>query len=286
MAKRFTDSEKWKKQYFKSLSTVNKLFFLYILDDCDHAGIWHYEPEIAEIRMGEKIDTEQARKELGKHIHIFDEDEKWFIPSFIEFQYGTLNESVNAHKSVINKLNQYKLTKIYQQFINCSSTVKDKDMDKDTVKDKDKDKEEKVVFDYARVLYPGSKRGLVTEFDNFRKKHNDWKNILFQLTPRIEYQIKWREDALKANGDAFIPEWKMFSAWINQKGWEIEMGAIPAFQAVKTTVKMCVECGGINEEPPTVNPRNDICPICTANNPDDYFLMHDIKTAMEIINEI
>ena len=38
MAKRFTDNEKWKNQFFKGLSTVNKLFFLYILDDCDHAG--------------------------------------------------------------------------------------------------------------------------------------------------------------------------------------------------------------------------------------------------------
>jgi len=139
MAKRFTDNEKWKKLFFKSLSTVNKLFFLYILDECDNAGIWHVEPEIAEIRIGETIDIELAKSELGKHIHEFDDGEKWFIPFFIDFQYGTLNPSVNAHKSVIEKLRKRKLTGIYEQFINCSlrdmDKDKDMDMDKNIIKD-------------------------------------------------------------------------------------------------------------------------------------------------------
>jgi len=136
MAKRFTDNEKWKKQFFKSLSTVNKLFFLYILDECDNAGVWHVEPEIAELRIGEKINIELAKRELGKHVHEFDNCEKWFIPSFIDFQYGSLNPNVNAHKSVIDKLSKKKLNKVYEQLINCSSTDLYKYMDKD--KDKKK----------------------------------------------------------------------------------------------------------------------------------------------------
>ncbi len=155
MAKRFTDNEKWKKQFFKGLSTVNKLFFLYILDDCDHAGLWHVEPEIAEIRIGEKIDIDLAKKELGKHIVEVDNGEKWFIPSFVEFQYGNLNPSVNAHKSVINQLGKRGLMDFYEQFKNSSATVNEqlnncsrtvlykyKDQDKD--KDKDKDKETEI----------------------------------------------------------------------------------------------------------------------------------------------
>lgn len=138
MSKRFTDTEKWKKQFIKSLSTVHKLFFLYLLDECDHAGIWHVEPEIAEIRLGEKIDLEEIKKAFNKHIVEFDNGEKWFIPYFIEFQYGTLNESVNAHKSVIDRLSKYNLIK-NQQFMNSLRTVMD--MDKDKAKDKDKDKD-------------------------------------------------------------------------------------------------------------------------------------------------
>ena len=136
MAKRFTDNEKWKKQFFKGLSTVHKLFFIYILDECDNAGIWHVEPEIAEIRIGEKIDLEKAKKELGKHIVEIDGGEKWFIPSFIDFQYGKLNPNVNAHRSVIDKLHKRNLIESYEQFMNCSRRDKDKDMDKDIDKDK------------------------------------------------------------------------------------------------------------------------------------------------------
>ena len=39
MAKRFTDTDKWKKGFMKSLSTKYKLLWLYIVDDCNHAGI-------------------------------------------------------------------------------------------------------------------------------------------------------------------------------------------------------------------------------------------------------
>jgi hypothetical protein len=96
------------------------------------------EPEVAELRIGEKIDFELAKKELGKHIHEFDGGEKWFIPYFVEFQYGELKPAVNAHRSVIEKLRKKNLLIVYEQFVNCSLTVMDMDMDKD----KDKDKEE------------------------------------------------------------------------------------------------------------------------------------------------
>jgi len=149
MAKRFTDNEKWKKPFFKKLSTINKLFFLYIIDECDHAGIWNVEEDIAQIRIGEEVNIRSAQKEFGKHVHVFDNGEKWFIPTFLEFQYGTLNPNVNAHKSVIDKLAKKKLTKIYEQFINCSLGVKakDTDMDKDIIT--------KEQFDKLWIAYPG-----------------------------------------------------------------------------------------------------------------------------------
>lgn len=212
MAKRFTDNEKWKKRLFKGLSTVDKLFFLYILDECDHAGIWHIEVDIAEIRIGEEIDIENFKKQMGKHLIEFDNGEKWFIPTFVEFQYGELNPSVNAHKSVINKLTKQKLLKLLK---NSSGGVKDKDKDKD--KDMDKDK---ALFDEARKLYPGIKKGCETEFNNFKLKHKGHKAILPLLESTIKKQIEWR-----ANSSGFIPEWKNFQTWINQRCWEDETPA-------------------------------------------------------------
>tara|TARA_R100001163_G_scaffold7224_2_gene7644 strand:- start:2875 stop:3525 length:651 start_codon:yes stop_codon:yes gene_type:complete len=107
MAKRFTDTDKWKKGFIKRLPAKYKLLWLYILDDCNHAGIWDTDFEVASIRIGSKISEKEASKVLSEQIKIFDGGNKWFIPKFIDFQYGQLNENVNAHKSVIKLLDKY-----------------------------------------------------------------------------------------------------------------------------------------------------------------------------------
>jgi hypothetical protein len=71
------------------------------------------------------------------------------------------------------------------------------------------------IFDDARKLYPGTKRGCSTEFDDFRK-HSDWKIALNLLKPAIENQILWRK---LAKGE-FRPAWKNFKVWIHQRCWE------------------------------------------------------------------
>ena len=107
MAKRFTDTDKWKKGFIKRLPAKYKLLWLYILDDCNHAGIWDTDFEVASIRIGSKINEKEAAQVLAEQIKIFDDGNKWFIPKFIDFQYGQLNENVNAHKSVIKLLDKY-----------------------------------------------------------------------------------------------------------------------------------------------------------------------------------
>jgi len=51
------------------------------------------------------------------------------------------------------------------------------------------------IFEEARNVYPGNKRGSETEYDNFVKKHKDWKDVLPLLKPAIEAQIEWRKNA-------------------------------------------------------------------------------------------
>lgn len=107
MAKRYTDSEKWKKDFIKTLPTEYKLFWLYLLDECDHAGIWHVELDIAEIRLGFKLSLQKIRGLFNGKVVEFDNGAKWFIPDFISFQYGQLDVKNKAHKSVIEKLERY-----------------------------------------------------------------------------------------------------------------------------------------------------------------------------------
>lgn len=112
MPKRFTDTEKWKKGFIRRLPTKYKLLWLYILDDCNHAGVWDVDLDVAEIRVGSKINKKEAIKHYSENIRIFDNGNKWFIPKFIDFQYGQLNENVNAHKSVIKLIDKYDLYSI------------------------------------------------------------------------------------------------------------------------------------------------------------------------------
>ena len=50
--KRFVETERWKDRWFQSLSPVTKLAFSYITDNCDAAGIWEANFEVAEVQIG------------------------------------------------------------------------------------------------------------------------------------------------------------------------------------------------------------------------------------------
>ena len=112
MAKRMTDTDKWKKGFIRGLNSKYKLLWLYILDDCDHAGVWETDFEVASIRIGSKIDESDAAQVLSSQIKIFDGGNKWFIPKFNDFQYGTLNENSRVHQSVIKIIDKYDLYNI------------------------------------------------------------------------------------------------------------------------------------------------------------------------------
>lgn len=93
-------------------------------------------------------------------------------------------------------------------------------MPKDSSKKQNGDDEQEKRFDEFRKSYPGTKRGLITEFENFKKKHKDWKDILPLLLPAIKKEIAWHEE--KQRKKEFCPEYKMLQTWINKRCWEQE----------------------------------------------------------------
>lgn len=78
-----------------------------------------------------------------------------------------------------------------------------------------------LVFDEFRKMYPGTKRGNKTEFDNFKKKHSDWASVLKIIKDKLSDQINARQ--LKSDLGQFVPEWKNLQTWINQRCWEDEI---------------------------------------------------------------
>ena len=161
MAKRFTDTDKWRKPFMKGLPLEYKLLWLYILDDCDHAGIWVVDMEVAGIRIGAQLDEKLALELFADRVVAFDQGSKWFVRSFIEKQYkGQLNESNRVHSSVLSELKKHDLLKFLPYEVkfgkssisplsnfdkplteNNKPLIEDEQGRKDKDKDKDKDKE-------------------------------------------------------------------------------------------------------------------------------------------------
>lgn len=129
MAKRFTDNEKWKDAWFMDLPSKYKLFWLYILDECNHAGIWKVNFKVASFHIGEHLEYSELNRILKDRITILN-DEYWYIDKFIKYQYKCeikdLNPKNKAHLSIIKLLNEYqKFKPLTSPFLG----VKDKDKD-------------------------------------------------------------------------------------------------------------------------------------------------------------
>ncbi len=159
MAKRFTDTDKWKKPFIRGMEAPYKLLWIYILDDCDHAGIWQVDEDVANIKIGIQIDFKKAIEVFGEHIQIIDEGQKWFISDFIEFQYGELNPENRVHNSILTIHKKYKIKPLARPL----QGRKDKDMDKDMDLDKDKEEQNKNIF-------PIVLENIFIEFLEMRKK--------------------------------------------------------------------------------------------------------------------
>ena len=195
MPKRYTDTDKWKKIWFRKLKNDHKVFWMYVLDQCDHAGIWEVDFELASYFCN-GIKESEIRKTFVKQYHEFDDGKRWFIKDFIEFQYRGLDESNRVHNSVITILKRHGLYKVLISFLH---EAKDKDIYKDQEKDQDKDKEKG----------KNSKK-------NQLKKIESELNILQAEFDAVDVSIEFDkfQDYLKANGKKYANYKSAFRNWL------------------------------------------------------------------------
>tara|TARA_R110000744_G_C19298844_1_gene555516 strand:- start:13 stop:687 length:675 start_codon:yes stop_codon:yes gene_type:complete len=76
------------------------------------------------------------------------------------------------------------------------------------------------IFGVFRKAYQGSKRGNETEFENFKKKTKDWREVLPDLAALLKCQENQRH-CLAVAGQ-FVAPWKNLQTWINNRCWEEE----------------------------------------------------------------
>jgi hypothetical protein len=109
MAKRFTDTDLWDKDWFMKLNCKEKCLIRFIFDKCDVAGVWTPNWVLASTYIGEKV-TPDDLKNFAYRLTFIDSN-KIFIPDFVEFQYGKLSEKCKPHLKVIATLKKYGLFK-------------------------------------------------------------------------------------------------------------------------------------------------------------------------------
>jgi hypothetical protein len=109
MSKRFTDTDKWKDPWFRSLSPHEKLLFNYLCDNCDLAGF--YEVDFDMIAFTTKLTEKETKDAFRGLIKGYTGNDGWiWINNFLKHQKNLpLNPANNAHKCIINLIqNQLK----------------------------------------------------------------------------------------------------------------------------------------------------------------------------------
>lgn len=108
MAKRFIDTDLFSDKWFMSLKKDAKLFWIYLISSCNHAGIIEVNEPLVKLQTGINS-LETVIKELGNRLIPLKND-YFFLPKFLEYQYPKFpNSKVRAQKSAIEILMRFDL---------------------------------------------------------------------------------------------------------------------------------------------------------------------------------
>ena len=173
MAKRLTDSTKWNDSWFTNLPMDIKLVWIYLLDTCDHAGVYKTNIRLLKFQTGSERTEEELIEFFKDRIYIT--GDKWFIPKFVNFQYKnffTNNAPAvkSARELLINhsiiKPNDNSFITLTQPLLNPSVRTKDKDTDtdKDKAIDKNTDKNKRMAENTVNIL--ANANALDIDYDN------------------------------------------------------------------------------------------------------------------------
>jgi hypothetical protein len=138
-----------------------KLLYIYMFCECNHAGIWDVELDVAGLRLGYEYNEGECLDALKMHVQKLT-DTKWYLTDFVQFQYGQLSPDNRAHKSVIQIMESYSLKPLHKPLTRPLQGCKDKD------KDKDKD------IVNLKDKYKGARKRIGKLFN--RKETTEWSN--------------------------------------------------------------------------------------------------------------
>lgn len=141
MGKRFTDTDKWSKKWFRGLSPDDKLAWNYLCDNCDPAGVIALDEELADFQIKKQIDWNRFLEISEGRVERLPNG-RWWLTTFVSFQYPNgLNAKCVPHSQILKILRENGLSdRVHQEYGKGCQTLKEKDKEKDKDKDKDSGK--------------------------------------------------------------------------------------------------------------------------------------------------
>ena len=202
MAKRFMDNSIFEKQWFRKLPIRLKVVWFYLINKCNHAGIWECDIDLLSFQIGEEYTLKEILEAFGDNIQKLG-DNKYYLTKFISFQYGLpLNPNVKVHQSVIKLLKKYNI-ELDKGYVSIKDKDKDKGKDIKTRQECFAKRVEKEVFDMH--LDPQ----MLKDFIEYWTEHNDGGSVLRYEQQSI-FNIKkrmstWVKNSKRFSNNTFQP---------------------------------------------------------------------------------
>lgn len=180
MAKRFIDTELFNDEWFCELSKDAKLFFIYYITNCDHAGILKLNKKLFEFQTSIK-DIDKVIKEMGNKL-ILIKDSVFFMPGYLKFQYPDFPKSkVKQQEGALKILDNHGITlEIVKSYLTVPkeleySYVNDNDNVSDNVKNNKEGKKNKPTLEEVKLFCDERNNGVdADKFFNYYES-NGWK---------------------------------------------------------------------------------------------------------------
>jgi len=154
MPKRMTATEKWEDVWFRRLPPKMKLFWIFLLDKCNTAGIWDPDFDLVRFYTGSKMNRIEVLRALDGRIQELPNG-KWFVPKFIAFQYGELKGDNRATQGATKLLLSYGLIDENLKVKPLTSPyLGAKDKEKEQYKEKDMEKEKEKEGKTSDIIIP------------------------------------------------------------------------------------------------------------------------------------
>lgn len=109
MAYRYSDTLKWQDEWFVDLTSIEKLLFLYLYDNCDIAGFFELSYRKISFDLGcKEAEVKGALEGLNKGVFISNDGKCLLVKNFIKHQKNLpLNPDNKAHIGILKRVSLY-----------------------------------------------------------------------------------------------------------------------------------------------------------------------------------